>query len=239
MEPPGPLDEIEPQHIKQYLRERGKKAPIRANREKALMSAIWNFAREYGYTSLANPCAGVKGHKETGRRVYIEDDVFASVYEKGCAPLRDTMDLAYLTGQRMADVLKMDERDIASGYLSIRQNKTAAMQRMEVAGLLKVVLKRISDRKAALKVRSTKLIVTIEGAAVTTAILRKRFDDAREAAGVPKADFQMRDLRAKAGTDKAESSDILQAKDQLGHTTVAMTEHYIRKRKGKKITSTK
>ncbi len=35
----------------------------------------------------------------------------------------------------------------------------------------------------------------------------------------------MRDLRAKAGTDKAESSgDIMQAKDQLGHTTVVMTE---------------
>ncbi|MFP3847785.1 tyrosine-type recombinase/integrase [Pseudomonas sp. W5-01] len=140
----------------------------------------------------------------------------------------------------MADVLKMDERDITGGYLSIRQNKTAAMQRMEVAGQLEEVLTRISARKAALKVRSTKLIVTVEGAAMTTAILRKRFDDAREAAGVPKADFQMRDLRAKAGTDKAESSgDILQAKDQLGHTTVVMTEHYIRKRKGKKITSTK
>lgn len=229
--PPAPLDEIEPQHIKQYLRERGKKA---------LMSAIWNFAREYGYTSLANPCAGVKGHKETGRGVYIEDDVFASFYEKGCAPLRNTMDLAYLTGQRMADVLKMDERDIVGGYLSIRQNKTAAMQRMEVAGQLEEVSTRISARKAALKIRSTKLIVTVEGAAMTTAILRKRFDDAREAAGVPKADFQMRDLRAKADTDKAESSgDILQAKDQLGHTTIAMTEYYIRKRKGKKITSTK
>lgn len=150
-----PLDEIEPHHIKQYLRDRGKKAPIRANREKALMSAIWNFAREYGYTSLANPCAGVKGHKETGRGVYIEDDVFASVYEKGYAPLRDTMDLAYLTGQRMADVLKMDERDIVGGYLSIRQNKTAAMQRMEVAGQLEEVLKHISARKAALKVMST------------------------------------------------------------------------------------
>lgn len=44
----------------------------------------------------------------------------------------------------------------------------------------------------------------------------------------------MRDLRAKAGTDKAESScDIMQAKDQLGHTTVVMTEQYIRKGKGK------
>lgn len=48
--------------------------------------------------------------------------------------------------------------------------------------------------------------------------------------------MQFRDLRAKAGTDKAESSgDILQARDQLGHTTVAMTEQYIRERKGKNI----
>ena len=46
----------------------------------------------------------------------------------------------------------------------------------------------------------------------------------------------MRDLRAKAGTDKAESSaDILQARDQLGHTTVVMTENYIRKQIGKKV----
>jgi integrase len=50
----------------------------------------------------------------------------------------------------------------------------------------------------------------------------------------------MRDLRAKAGTDKAESSgDILQARDQLGHTTVVMTEQYIRNRKGKKVSPTK
>ncbi len=29
-----------------------------------------------------------------------------------------------------------------------------------------------------------------------TSMLKKRFDDAREAAGIPKAEFQMRDLRA-------------------------------------------
>lgn len=68
-------------------------------------------------------------------------------------------------------------------------------------------------------------------------MLRGRFDKAREAAKIPKAYFQFRDLRAKAGTDKAESSgDILKARDQLGHTTVVMTEQYIRDRKGKKIT---
>ncbi|HVI40179.1 MAG TPA: hypothetical protein VM577_05930 [Anaerovoracaceae bacterium] len=47
-------------------------------------------------------------------------------------------------------------------------------------------------------------------------------------------------LRAKSGTDKAESSgDIMQDKDQLRHTTVVMTEQYIRNRKGKKVTPTK
>nr|WP_256579651.1 hypothetical protein [Pseudomonas sp. K2I15] len=49
----------------------------------------------------------------------------------------------------------------------------------------------------------------------------------------------MRDLRAKAGTDKAQSSaDTLQARDQLGHTTLVMTENYIRKRVGKKVAPT-
>lgn len=85
-----------------------------------------------------------------------------------------------------------------------------------------------------------RMIVTEEGKAMTASMLRGRFDKAREAAKIPKADFQFRDLRAKAGTDKAESSgDILKARDQLGHTTVVMTEQYIRDRKGKKITPTR
>jgi integrase len=69
------------------------------------------------------------------------------------------------------------------------------------------------------------LIVTEDGTPMSVARLRGRFDLAREAAGAAKSEFQMRDLRAKAGADKAESSgDILQARDQLGHTTVVMTE---------------
>ncbi|KQQ55857.1 hypothetical protein ASF84_11055 [Pseudomonas sp. Leaf127] len=74
----------------------------------------------------------------------------------------------------------------------------------------------------------------------TAAVLRSRFVNAREAAGIEKSAFQFRDLRAKAGTDKAESSgDIVQARDQLGHTTVVMTEKYVRDRKGKKVTPTR
>ena len=48
-------------------------------------------------------------------------------------------------------------------------------------------------------------------------MLRHRFDKAREKAGV---EFQFRDLRAKAGTDKAESQEIHAAQKQLGHKTI-------------------
>lgn len=72
------------------------------------------------------------------------------------------------------------------------------------------------------------------------AMLQGGFDLARKAASVDKKLFQLLDLRAKAGNDKAESrSDIMQTRDQLEHTTVAMTEQYIRERKGKKVTPTR
>lgn len=70
--------------------------------------------------------------------------------------------------------------------------------------------------------------------------LRGRFDAAHERTGVPKAAFQFRDLRARASTDKADtSSDILQAQRQLGRSSVVMTETYTRKRKGERVTPTK
>lgn len=238
-DPPAPLEAIQPQHVRQYLRYRAS-APVRANREKALLSAIWNFAREMGYTALANPCAGVKGNKETGRDVYIEDALYAKVYDAGDQGLRDAMDLAYLTGQRPGDTLRMDETHIKDGALEVKQSKTKAKRRIEVIGELEALIVRIKARKSGHKLRSTRLIVDERGLPMTASMLRGRFDRAREAAGIDKASFQFRDLRAKAGTDKAESSgDILKARDQLGHTTVVMTEQYIRDRQGKKVTPTR
>jgi hypothetical protein len=32
--------------------------------------------RDKGYTSLANPCAGIKGNKETGRDTYAEGQIW-------------------------------------------------------------------------------------------------------------------------------------------------------------------
>lgn len=239
-DPPAPLDVIEPQHIRQFLTWRGQTAKSRANREKALFSAIWNYARDKGYTAMPNPCAGIKGFTEKGRDVYIEDDVYKAVWDAACEPLRDAMDLAYLTGQRPSDVLKMQETDIRGGYLEVSQNKTSAKLRIEISDELFLLLNRIKSRKRLHPVRNMLLIVDESGRHLPIRTLQDRFDRARAKAGISKETFQFRDLRAKAGTDKADAvGDIRQAQKQLGHTTVGMTEHYVRNRKGAKVTPTK
>ncbi len=130
------IDAIKPHHVRAYLDKRGEQAKARANREKALLSHIFNKAREWGYTDATNPCQGVKGFKEYGRDRYVSDAEFYAVWEQADQTLRDAMDLALLTGQRPADVLKIERRDIRDGALWITQNKTGAKRLIELSGEL-------------------------------------------------------------------------------------------------------
>jgi integrase len=240
--PPVALDEIEPVHIRKYLDWRGQTAKVRANREKALFSHIWNFARATGLTNKSNPCAGIRGFTETGRDVYVDDAVYKAVHDAGAIPLQDAMDLAYLTGQRPADVLKLKRTDIKDGALWIRQNKTRTKLRIAVEGELAALIERISSRK----VMGLQLINMMDGTPMTKYQLRYALDQARAAAAgmhptlaAEIRQLQFRDLRAKAATDKDELQGIAAAQEQLGHTSAAMTRHYVRNRKGKLVKPTK
>lgn len=220
----------------------GKEGQVPANREKALLSHIWNFARETGLTALANPCAGVKGFKEPGRDVYISDEVLAAVHAAAEIPLRDALDLAYLTGQRPADTLKMSRADIFDGALVVKQNKTGKKVRVLIEGELAALIERIKSRKA----MSLKLISSTAGTPLSRFELRGAFSRARLAAAAAHPDlateikaFQFRDLRAKAGTDTEEASGMQAAQDQLGHSTPMMTARYVRHRRGKLVKPTK
>jgi len=255
-DPPALLGDIKPVHVKQYLSWRGELARqwyvdrkrsvpvrpghVRANREIALFSHIFNFAREHGITDAVNPCVGVRRNKELGRTVYVEDDVFRKVWQAADQPTRDAMDLAYLTGQRPADTLKFSESDIRDGELWVSQAKRGKKLRIAVSGELAQVIDRIRTRKATCGAKCDALVVNEGGERLMPDALRFRFDRARLIACVDKGSFQFRDLRAKAGTDKTESSgDIRAAQRQLGHASLTMTEHYVRERKGDKVEPTR
>ena len=227
-----PIDAIKPFHIKRYLDERGKTAKVRANRERALFSHVFNFARECGYTDAPNPCSGIKGHKETGRDRYVEDDEFLAVWNKADHPAQDAMDLAHLTGQRPADLLKFNRSDIRNGMLALTQNKTGKKLLIEIVGELESLIERILGREYH-SMGCDALLQDGSGQRLSYGALRTRFDRAREAAGVH---FQFRDIRAKTATD---TENLAHAQRLLGHKTRAMTEHYTRHRKGDKVSPLK
>ena len=70
-------------------------------------------------------------------------------------------------------------------------------------------------------------------------MFRPLFDKAKLKAGVNFNDFQLKDLRAKAGTDTEEFKGMAAAKDQLEHKNESMSRKYVRHRKGKKVAPTK
>jgi integrase len=260
--PPCPFEEIAPEHVLKYVQWRTSggagtknsggaiagRAATRAKREKALLSHIWNWARGEGYTRLANPCTGIRGESTPGRDIYVEDDVYEAIREKGNQTLQDAMDLALFCGQRPADTTRLSETQIRDGIIHIRQGKRKRKVRIEVGSALEELLTRIRERKAGLRVASLALIISASGKQLTRRTITSYFDQARAlAAADPKnssiaADIraaQYRDIRAKAGTDKEEAENLQAAQALLGHSSSRMTEHYIRNRRGKKVKSTR
>lgn len=237
------VDDVTPQHIAMY-RDR-RTAKVRANREITLLSHVYNLAREWGYTTKDNPARGVRKNPESPRDFYIDDQVWHAVYE--CAPeeLQDALDLAYLTGQRPADVLKMSHHDVSDDSLFVCQGKTNKKLRilikLEDGTLTQLanVLERIRQRPR--KVKSLNLIATPAGRALNKGTLRTRFEAARASAianakniGTEEmlalaeriAKFQFRDIRPKAASDMG---DLAAASRLLGHTEQQITKKvYIR-----------
>lgn len=214
---------------------------MRANREIATLSHVFNIAREWGLTTKENPCQGVRKNKETPRDYYANDVVWDAVYKKAAQELKDAMDLAYLTGQRPADVLVMREDDAAGGYLEVQQNKTQKKLRIQMttggeANSLGRLIAEISERNA--QHVSNYLIISRHGKRMTATMLRKRWDLAREKAKLEAikagdellasriGDFQFRDIRPKAAS---EITDVGEASLLLGHTKGDITERVYRR----------
>jgi integrase len=224
------LEQIEPKHIKLYIRRRSKKGA--ALFEKRVLSAMWNWAREEGHTTAANPCSGIKfSHAERkvigklGKRDrYVSDAEFAAVWGRADPILQDAMDLAYLTGQRPGDLLKMLRTDMKDGTLLVVQDKTGAKVPISIEGRLKRVLERALTRPR--RIQSIYIIADQNGQRLTYDAMNKRFTKAR--AG---ADWQFRDIRAKTATD---IPDIRRAQQLLGHAKETTTTIY-RRSKGSPI----
>lgn len=244
----APIDAVSPHDIARYRDARSAK--VRANREIALLSHVFNMAREWGLTEKENPCHGIRKNKETPRDFYADREVWSAVYAVAPAELQDAMDLNYLTGQRPGDVLRMRKTHITDDMLKVRQGKTGKLLRiiLERNGVRSELAKAIDRMTGRPRTMQTDFLVAkADGQPLKLWSLRTRFDSARiKAASIATATgnqdlaeriraFQFRDIRSKAASEIA---DLGAASRLLGHTDKQITDKVYR-RVGERVEPTR
>lgn len=233
----APINSITPQIVAQYRDARTAK--VRANREIALLSHIFTIAREWGLTSNANPCFGVRRNREKPRDYYAGKAVWDAVYAEAVQELKDAMDLAYLTGQRPADVLKTATTDLKVGFLMVGQGKTEKRLRirLEEESSLSIFIFGLLERRSIKGIKTSTLITNAFGLRMSQQMLRNRWDEAREKAATNATtegdlalassirQFQFRDIRPKAASEM----ELTHASRLLGHSTEEITKKVYRR----------
>ena len=235
----APIDSITPASIAGYRDARTAK--VRANREIALLSHVFNMAREWGLTERENPCQGVRKNKEVPRDYYANAVVWDAVYGMAEPELKEAMDLGYLTGQRPADVIIMRSDDTEGDYFLVTQGKTGQKLRILMRtesgeNSLGKLVREITERNVGHP--SKYLLINRHGKRMTKGMLRLRWDKAREKARLKAIDqgdpllaakiagFQFRDIRPKAAS---EILDIGDASLLLGHSKQEITKRVYRR----------
>ena len=215
------LEQLRPEDVTSFLR--SAKSKVGANRDKALLSAAYNWVNGEGWLKTAgyNP-ARVRRNKEVARRRYITDAELTALLAHSGPKLALMMELAYITGIRQADLLGIRLADLKDDGLHVEQGKTGRRQVFEWTD----GLRRITD--AAKKLRRTVGSLWLfpadrsPGDPTTALALRTSWERARKAAGL--ADVRWHDLRRKAGSDAAQGD----AQALMGHADGRVTERHYR-----------
>lgn len=116
-------DEITARDIYKYLDGRG--APVRANREIALLSHLYKKAIRWG-VAKRNPCVRgeVERNREAPRSRYVEDAELELFKQHASPMIRAYCDFKYLTGMRKGDILTLTRANIQSEGIRYVQRKT-------------------------------------------------------------------------------------------------------------------
>ncbi|HNG60481.1 MAG TPA: tyrosine-type recombinase/integrase, partial [Cellvibrionaceae bacterium] len=231
------INTLRPEWMLQYFEARSSQ--ISAKKELKFLSVLCNWAKARGLMTAPNPTNDIMRHMKINekRDIYVEDSWFDLVLKHSTPMVRDTLHFTYLCANRPDETAQARFSDIDGDELVIAltktENKGLAEKRIPITGELKSYI----DSQRAKPIRSMFLVSDSEGQQIkiNTGKFKREFKLARDAAQVEADDigvsfvrFQLKDIRAKAGTDLAREYGIEAARLALGHTTQKQTQDYIR-----------
>lgn len=217
----GPLlvEHIQPRHIAKYLDEHAH--PVAASRNVSLISQVMQQAIREGLIPV-NPCVGVSRPQERARERYVTDAEFLAIRKAAPEAVQIAMDLAYITGLRLSDVLALRAENARDGFLHATEGKARRRVRFELTDTLKATVERCGLDIG--PVVHTVVTKNQKPRHYTVTGFETVWRKAKLAAGL--GDIHFHDLRAKHATDRDEVG--LNARLALGHTDDATTARYLR-----------
>lgn len=217
------LDAIRPKDVRGYM---DRRPAISATREKAVLSLVFEYARERGLTDAPNPAAGIRGTK-SHRDVYVTDDMLRAVLAQCDADTADYVEVVYRTGADAGVAALWRAENVRDGALHVQRTKTSQRVRITLEGPLATII----ERRLAGRVGNVYLFARRDGEPIGLQNLQRRFRAARDRTAMT---WWLKDLRAKAASD---ALDLKSAQRLLGHADEATTAVYRRARVGERAES--
>jgi integrase len=220
--------DVLPRHVAQ-LKLNLAATPNMANRVLSFLRIVFDYALEWQLVD-SNPAIGIKRYPEKQRERLISQDEYKAIHAKAPRRLQIIMELCYLTGQRISDVLNIRHADISDDGIYFRQQKTNARLLVRWSPALRETV----DAAKALhgNVRALTLLHNRKGKAPDYRTTKDQWNLACERAGV--SDATLHDLRAMSGT--AAEAQGLDPTQLLGHTSPNQTKRYLRAKKIPQVT---
>lgn len=208
-------------------------SPSIANRMLTVLKLTYQWAMDRELVEV-NPCVSVKRLKTKSRDRLISATEYAAIY-KWCNPWMQTiMDMCYLTGQRIGDVLKIERRHLLEEGIYFEQQKTGKQLIIGWTPDLRAVVERAKNKPCG--VSAIHYLLAGNGGKIRAhANVWKAFKLAAQKAKVE--NVTLHDLRAMSGTDA--DSQGMDPTALLGHTDRRTTQIYLRDRTAKVVSGPK
>jgi len=198
------------------------------NRDRAILSKLFNWAIASGFYGAENPVRKVKPFQESaGRTRFLTADEAGELVAKSSDHLRPVLITALHTGGRLGEILTLrwEDVDLERGVLYFDQTNTKSGKQREVPidQVLAEVLKE-RRKKIFLGGDAREFVFTRLGKRLQN--VRTGFEKARKRAGLGE-DVTFHTLRHTfASWFVVNGGDVFRLQEYLGHSTMALTKRY-------------